>query len=281
MTDQYWHSPPQPPETDPREEDTAAESVIEQAEGPTPTLSRGMKKVLTLLSILVIGVCALFIVRDNVVVIRHLTVNGIKNVPWQTVAVCAGLNATSNYFNLDEARIRDGINRHRYLQYISMEKYFPSSLILNVRERIPAAAIRYIGIDYIMADDGVILEQGENLPMAGDMARISGLSIQDIRVGSVPSLRLPGQIAACTELVRELVLQGLMANISDVSFTETGSIYLMTEDGFTVHLGNGQYLRAKVGTVRGVLTELRKQQYHGGVIEATVPGEANYRPDGA
>ncbi len=277
MADEIWQNTPQPPTGG--EQDDDAELSYEQSEAPA--VSRGLKKALILLSVFVIGLSAMFIIRDNVLVIRHLTVNGIKNVPWQTVALSAGLNATSNYFNLNEETIREGINRNRYLVYLSMEKHFPSSLILNVRERIPAACIRYIGIDYIMADDGVILEKGEKLQMAEGMARISGLAIQDIRVGSVPSVRMPHQIAACTELVKELILQGMMANVSSISFSETGSIYMVTADGFTVHLGSGQYLRAKVGTVRGVLQELRKQQLQGGVIEATVPGEANYRPDGA
>lgn len=279
MADEVWQNEPQPPVGEEQFDHDETEASVEPNEAPG--LSRGLKSLLTLLSVLVIGLCAMFIVRDNLLVIRHLTVNGIKNVPWQTVALSAGLNASSNYFNLDENKIREGINRNRYLVYLSMEKYFPSSLILNVKERIPAACIRYIGIDYIMADDGLILEKGEKLQLAEGMARISGLAIQDIRVGSVPSVRIPSQMTACTELVKELILQGLMANVTDISFSETGSIYMVTADGFTVHLGSGQYLRAKIGTVRGVLQELRKQQRQGGVIEATVPGEANYRPDGA
>ena len=278
MAEDYWQNETESSGDEELYQDQIPVALNEQ-ERP-PVFSRRLKKLLTLLSTMIIILCLLFIIRDNVLVIRHLTVNGNHNVPWQVVALSAGLNETSNYFNLNETKIREGINRNRYLIYLSMEKYFPSTLVLNIKERIPVGYVRYIGIDYIMADDGMILEKGEKLPMTENMTRISGLSIQDIRVGSVPSVKFARQMGACIDLMKELVLQGMMGDVLEISFAEADNIYLITADGFTVHLGDGNYLRAKVGTMRAVLQELRKQQHHGGVIEATVPGEANYRPDG-
>ena len=77
-----------------------------------PVISRAGKRLITFVGLLVIFVSAAFLIRDNVLVIRNLTVNGIKNIPWQTVALSAGLNASSNYFNLNENAIRSGINRN-------------------------------------------------------------------------------------------------------------------------------------------------------------------------
>lgn len=248
-------------------------------EEEAPGFSKGIKRLITFFSMVVIMLSAAFIIRDNVLVIRKLTVNGIQNVPWQTVALSAGLNASSNYFNLDEETIREGINRNRYLEYKSMEKRFPNALTLNVRERIPVAYIRYIGISYIMADDGMILEKVRNDQSFQDLTTVSGLTIQDIQIGSLPKLRRIDQMPACVELIRELILQGMMSGVRDINFAEPGTIYMTTKDGYTVHLGNSRYLRAKIGTVRGVIGELKKQGYEGGVIEATVPGEANYRPE--
>ena len=244
-----------------------------------PALSSTAKQLIIFASIIVILLSAMFIIRDNVLVIRKLTVHGITNVPWQTVALSAGLNASSNYFNLDEETIKEGINRNRYLVYLGMDKGFPNKLTISVKERLPIANIRYIGINYVMADDGMILEKVRDNQLVEDLTTISGLSIQDIQVGSLPALRRNDQMPACVELLQELILQGMMANVQDINFSEPGTIYMTTRNGYTVHLGNRQYLRAKVGTVRGVIQELQKQGYQGGVIEATVPGEANYRPD--
>lgn len=267
--------------SNPSEGDIIQERIenLPEFEDAAPGFSRGAKRLITIFSVIVIILSAAFIIRDNVLVIRRLTVNGIRNVPWQTVALSAGLNASSNYFNLNEDAIREGINRNRYLEYKSMIKRFPNTLILNVRERIPVAFIRYIGINYIMADDGMILEKVRSDQNLQGLTMVSGLTIQDIQVGSLPKLRRLDQMSACTELIKELLLQGMISSVIDINFAEPGTIYMTTMDGYTVHLGNSRYLRAKIGTVRGVIAELKKQGYEGGVIEATVPGEANYRPE--
>ena len=74
-------------------------------------------------------------------------------------------------------------------------------------------------------------------------------------------------------------MQGFGHEVLDVNLSEVTQIYLTTRDGFSVHLGDGKYLRAKIGTVRAVLQRLKQNGITGGVIEATVPGEVTYRPD--
>ncbi|MDO5022650.1 MAG: FtsQ-type POTRA domain-containing protein [Eubacteriales bacterium] len=188
------------------------------------------------------------------------------------------MNASSNYFNVNEERIKSGINSNRYLQFLGMEKRFPNGLTIHVKERIPAACINYIGIKYIIADDGMVLETTKRADIENSLALISGLEIQDINVGSMPQVRKSSQMAACVQLLQELIMQGVINNTKSISFAD-GGIYLSTRNGFTVNLGTGDYLRAKIGTVRGVLAELGKQGISNGIIEATVPGEATYRPE--
>lgn len=257
-----------------------SEDLPLQETDTVPVISRAGRRLITFVGVLVIFVSAAFLIRDNVLVIRNLTVNGIKNIPWQTVALSAGLNASSNYFNLNENAIRSGINRNRYLVYLSMNKSFPNSLVLNVKERIPTAYINYIGMGYLMADDGVILEKVNDTIHPSALPGVSGIHIQDIQVGSMPLSRRGEQMPVLIELLQELSAQGALSNVSHINMFEPDRIYMTTRDGFTVHIGDGAYLRAKIGTVRSVLAELKKQQYEGGVIEATVPGEANYRPEG-
>ncbi|NLO16444.1 MAG: FtsQ-type POTRA domain-containing protein [Clostridiales bacterium] len=262
------------------EETGGSETPLLPESESMPAISRAAKRLITFIGALVILVSAAFLIRDNVLVIRNLTVNGIRNVPWQTVALSAGLNASSHFLNLNESTIRDGINRNRYLVYLSMEKAFPNSLVLNVKERVPTAYINYIGIGYLMADDGVILEKVNDTLSLPALPAVSGIHIQDIQVGSMPLSRRAEQMPVLVELLDELTVQGAISNVSHINLTEPDRIYMTTREGYTVYIGDGRYLRAKIGTVRSVLVELKKQQYGGGVIEATVPGVANYRPEG-
>ena len=53
---------------------------------------------------------------------------------------------------------------------------------------------------------------------------------------------------------------------------------MLTGNGYTVHLGNTENLRAKIGTVRAVEEELQRMGHKDGVIEASVPAVATYTP---
>lgn len=237
------------------------------------------RRMLIIASVLVIAISVAFILRGLVFTIRHVRVVGVQHLGWEQVAISAGLSPASNYFNLNENKIREGINSNRYLIYERMEKVFPSTLVLFVRERVPVASIHYIGISYLMADDGMILERTKDLALHADLMTISGLDLRSIREGSYPQSTRVNQMDVCIDLTRELIAQGFNRQIREINLSELSSITLYTRDGYSINLGNGTQLRAKIGTVRGVIEECRRLGFEPGVLEATVPAEATYRPD--
>lgn len=273
-----YYPPPELPDgvAAPKQQATGQEPMQER-EPPAPMSPE--RRILIIASVLLIAISAAFIIRNLVFSIRHVRVVGTQNVGWEQVARSAGLNPSSNYFNLKEERIREGINSNRYLIYERLETVFPNTVVLFVRERLPVASIHYIGISYIMADDGMILERTKNLNQYPDLMTVSGLDLRDIRQGSIPQSTRINQMDVCVDLTRELIAQGFNRQVKDINLSELSSIYLTTTDGYSVHLGNGTQLRAKIGTVRAVVEECRRRGYEPGVIEATVPGEATYRPD--
>ncbi len=136
--------------------------------------------------VLLMAVSVAFILRATVFSIRYVRVIGIHNLTWEQVASSAGITQSSNYFSLREDKIRDGINANRFLVYERMQKVFPNSVVLYVRERQPIASINYIGVSYIMADDGIILSRVQQPEGSSPLMRISGLALRDIREGKLP-----------------------------------------------------------------------------------------------
>ena len=277
-----YYQPPEVPNS-PSHQTTGAEQGGKNPQGQEPQeveqqpMSPG-KRIMIISSVLIMIVSFAFILRSVVFTIRNIRVIGTHDVPWQEVALSAGLGPSSNYFSIKEDRLREGINSNRYLIYERMQKIFPNTLILYVKERRPVANIHYIGVSYIMADDGVILSKSRQLDHK-QLMTVSGLALRDIREGKSPLSTKIGQIETCINLANELNDQGFSEQVLDINLSEPSRIYLTTRDGFSVHLGDGSFLRAKIGTARAVIEELRRREYTGGVIEATVPGEATYRPD--
>lgn len=281
MSDLHARHPLEPPSVPPPETPDYPEQ--DAGEGyPAPEIPEEQKHTSAWLWIGVVLaalVLAIFWVRDVFLIIRNVEVQGVRQRPWQEVAIAAGFDKPVNYFGLNEDRIREGINSNRYYTYLGMDKNFPNSVTLRVRERIPVAYLHYIGVGYLLGDDGLVLEQTRELEQTQGYASITGMQIRDIRVGAVPTGTRPQQLTSALSVLRELAMQGYLENIQDVNVTEPTSILLITRDGYAVHIGDDEQLRAKIGTVRAVIEDLKRRGFTGGVIEATMPGEATYRPE--
>ena len=232
----------------------------------------------TLIAVLVMLTVAAFFVHDQVFKIRDVDIRSVQNISQEEVMRLSGITANTSYFGLNEEKIRAGIESNRYLRFESMEKVWPNGVILNIQERQPCINVLNAGIQYVVASDGMVLESYASLRLDNGCIKTTGLSIRDIRVGSQIVCYNSEQLDAMLDIAAELDAQGCMNEIAEMNLSMLDSIYLVTTDSYVANIGDAQQLRPKIGTVRAVVTELRNRGLKGGMIEATVPGEASYRP---
>ncbi|MGI6688493.1 MAG: cell division protein FtsQ/DivIB [Christensenellales bacterium] len=279
--------PPRPPETKPSppqppvyEQQWQQEPYDEEVLSPE---GNSIRRALTMIGVLVGLVILAFVLRYYVFTISHVRVVGNRAIPWQEVARAAGLDRKLLYFTVNEAEIESGIKANRYLDYQGMEKVFPNTLILYVRERSPSAFFTHLGVGFVMAEDGMILEKTRDIRMRQGLIEVSGLAIWgQLESGMFPVGGRPGQLEALVALVKELTDQGYSAQVKDINVADESNLIMTTQDDYTVRLGDAENLRAKIGTVRAVIEELKRRSLIGGILEASIPGEATYRaPEGA
>lgn len=232
----------------------------------------------TLIAVLVMLTVAAFFVHDQVFKIRDVDIRSVQNISQEEVMRLSGITANTSYFGLNEEKIRAGIESNRYLRFESMEKVWPNGVILNIQERQPCINVLNAGIQYVVASDGMVLESYASLRLDNGCIKTTGLSIRDIRVGSQIVCYNSEQLDAMLDIAAELDAQGCMDEIAEMNLSMLDSIYLVTTDSYVANIGDAQELRPKIGTVRAVVAELRSRGLNGGMIEATVPGEASYRP---
>ena len=260
------HQPQRAPE-----EKTASESY---GFAPRPS-RRGLYTVIAVLALLTIA--AVF-VRGRWLRITDVEVTGLITYPAERVLTQAGITGGSTYFNLNEKTIRANIEKDRYLSYIGMEKRWPNGLSLHVRERQPQGNVLYMGVQYVISSYGMVLETSNSIDLDNGCVKVTGLSIRDIRYSAPLVCQNAAQLETMEALFEELELQGVLGQISELNLSSLDSIYLVTLDGYTANIGDAEDMRAKIGTVRAVVAELRRTGEQGGMIEATVPGQATYRP---
>lgn len=248
---------------------------IPQPASPPPRKRAGVRTViLTLILICAVAV----LLNESLLQVRHIAVVGNKDISWSEVVTAAGLDKSISYFALNEEKIAAGINANRYLIFESITKQFPGSVVIYIRERIPRANVQVMGVTYLLDEEGMVLERlGATLP-EGELVNVTGFQAKEVRVGSIIVPGTAEQMDAYKMLMDEIALQGFENQVSELNLSNSDSLYLITTDGYTAHLGDRTELRAKIGTVRAVVAKLRQMGKKGGVIEASVPAVATYTP---
>ncbi len=238
---------------------------------------RGLAAVLAVFVIVCIAGIVLF---SKVLRVTSVTVSGLTSLQAADVAHLAGLDIGRSYLGIDENKVREKVESNRYLVFVSLEKRFPNAVILNVRERVARVNLMVMGVTYVLDEDGMVLERMNSVSLDNDLPTVTGMQAREVRVGRVLAAQKETQLSGMHSVLEELVLQGCIGEISEINLSSMESVYLTTRDGYTVNIGGTDDLRAKIGTMRAVVAKLREMGKSGGVIDATVPGEATYSPEG-
>ena len=195
--------PPRPPETnqalpEPIYQEQDWEQLPAEEDIP-PSFKSPARRIFRLAVILVSFLVLLFVLRYHVFTISRVQVVGNHAITWQEVARSAGLERKLLYFTVNEDEIADGVNANRYLAYMGMEKVFPNMLILYIRERIPSAFFTHLGVGFVMADDGMILEKSRDL-----LLRMGFETDENLAITSVPPEH-PTDEGSIMDSVREIL----------------------------------------------------------------------------
>lgn len=252
-----------------------AEPEMDEAEPPQ---KRSLAFRLMVAAVALLAV--LIVLRFVVFTVRNVHFVGLNAMTQQQAIQLSGLNHGLFYFTLQEEEVKNSVNKNRYLEYQGMEKIFPNALAVRVLERYPFAFFTHLGVGYVLAQDGIILEQVRDLRLGDGLIHINGLAVWGQQSpGVLPASTDPSQTAGMTALFEELLVWGFENQIKSIDISQSLNIAMQTDDGYTINLGEEEQLHAKIGTVFSVVNALRQRQMTGGIIEATLPGEATYRAE--
>ena len=237
--------------------------------------------VLSVVCALILVLSVAVILNETLLRLKDIQVKGVYIISQEEAKKAAGLDRTVSYFTVSEKKVAEGINSHHYLTFERMEKRFPDTLTVYVKERVPVARVQQMGTNYYLDDQGMVLEKSYLRVKSGspdDMVVVTGLKPKELRVGHTIVAGSSEHMKAYTALFEELELQGWLSQISELNITDPESIYVVTRDGYSARIGDISSLRAKIGTVRAVVAKLREMGKTGGMLEASTPGEAIYTP---
>ena len=178
-------------------------------------------------------------------------------------------------------------NRHPYeyyLQFRYLEKEMPGTVVIAVKERVPCCWTKLYGITYLMDKHRMVLFESEDEISFPELVQVQGLNVLDgNRAGQVIRLRSAAQEKAFLDLFVEMRVLNCSGDIAEADLNDPDNILLKTRDGYTVSMGNGNRIHAKLRSMLAVREALNGmiqsgQAKPGGTINVITPESPYYSP---
>ena len=228
--------------------------------------------------ILVVLVAVGGLVYGAVFQVRDITVQGGITIPEKEIIALSGIAEGMNTFSIDDDVVERNIESNRYLSFICVEKQLPDKIVLQVRERVPAAAVKYCGILYTMDNRGMVLEESLDTEADTGLVNVAGMDIHDCRVGQTLMLNNASQMKAFTEVLVELKVMSALDRVKELDLSNMDNLFIVSDD-FTVRLGAAENLHAKLRSMLLTLDHLTREGYEGGTVDVSTPVNPTYIPE--
>ena len=173
--------------------------------------------------------------------------------------------------SVSEDKVRRNLKADHWIVLNHLYKQYPNAVYLFVGERSVVATMQWLGIQYTLDIDGMILGEYVDMDYQGDVPTVYGFGVSSAAVGEALTLRASEQLVAYSSIVSELTIQRYEDQVISINVADPDSLSLLTAYGITVQLGNSDYMRAKIGDDENryrLFAAIRRSQRHFGCYRA-------------
>ena len=138
---------------------TAESTSLADAPPPADRRDRFRKAgAIVFITVVVLGAATVTLTRSPFFAARTIEVRGASHVPRSQVLRIAAVTPDTNVFTLDAGAAERRLERDPWIADATVTKDLPSTLVIDIHERIAVAVAESDGVLRLVADDGAFLE---------------------------------------------------------------------------------------------------------------------------
>lgn len=211
--------------------------------------------------------------------VRSITVTGNSYVSTDEVITSSGIRYGQSIFGVKADQVRDGVNANRYLEFVSVTRHYPSTVLITVTEHTPRVKMMWMGMLLIIGENGVVLERTSDIDIPVHVPEIIGMSVESVSVGEPIVFKVSGQGEAIENILDAIELQGMVGEVTEINISSPDSLSLMMESGLQVLLGDESHIQQKIALMRDTIPRLAAlQSMNGGTLNVSSGVAADYQP---
>lgn len=237
--------------------------------------ARKRRKILCLTLLLIaVGVIVYLVLFNAVFRVREVRVEGNQTIDEATIMRAAQLPMGQKLSSINEESVRQALESGGLVELVSLEKNYPSEIVLTVRERQREAFALHAEAVLTMERDGTVIEKLSAMP-EGEMVYVTGLGITGYRLGSVvnaPQERLEAMRAVLDALYEN----GATQYVSELDVSDENSIRIYSRTGMRVDLGDASNMGNKIVWMAGALDDLEARGQITGRLDVSSGNKADY-----
>ena len=217
-----------------------------------------------------------FILSNYVFIVRNVDVVGNQSVSADAVLRASGIRLGTRLGAVDADAVRTNVDATGVLAFVKLERRYPVSVLLTVRERSRDAMILQAGKLVLLDSEGFVVSAGDSAP-AESIPYITGLKPTACRLGAQLDVS-PTRLEAFTTVLNALKARGGMAYTSELDLTTPTDIRIITRTGVTVLLGDVANMENKVAWMVGALQDLERRGETLGRLDVSSGTRADFLP---
>ena len=211
---------------------------------------------------------------NYVFVIRNVEVIGAGSVPERDVVRLSGIALGSRMDGIDAQVLKAAIESDGRLAYEGVEKRYPTTIRLKVRERSQDALILQAGKVLILDSDGYVAAVSDRLPEAS-MPYVTGLRPSAFQLGRQLDAA-DGRLSAMKAVLEALKTHNAMAYVSEINVESVRELHIITRTGMRVTLGDQENMNDKIVWMVGALRDLEARGETAGVLDVSSATKADF-----
>lgn len=209
--------------------------------------------------------------------LRRVEVEGARRLSPDAVRAASGLVPGSrSIFTVDAREVEERLARHPWIAAARVRARPPHGILIQIRERTPAAAVPAASGYAVVDAAGVVLEVRASRP---ELLLVS-------KRGGTPPWVAPGEeipsaaVRAGLHLLPHLP-QALRAAAVHLQVTRTLEVFIYTADGLEIRAGPLRGLRQRLAGAPEILRALRARGEDLEYVDLSLPDQAFVKPRSA
>lgn len=234
-------------------------------------------KGLLIIAIILIMIAGIGFLSYKMLKIATIDVKGNSIVGKEEIISLSEIQIGESLLSISNSKVEENIEKNPYVIFDGLDRVFPDTIIIKVKERVPKAYVEYMGSYVQINGEGYVLSIKDTI--TGDtLAIIKGIEVKTTTVGSVIEVDNMYQLDQLKEIIATLEKEKVYDIITEINMKDPNAIILSTNDGYTVKLGEFSYIPNKINMFAVMRDKLINEMgiTVGGTIDVTtVTSDAN------